>query len=97
MLYPNGSETVLSPGPWSELVAVRNCPCDDGVRRCARITGQPDTYCTAPASVKVRGKTVTGRVMARSGAVAQEGFVFIATKSGTNAAMIKIKERESHA
>ncbi len=34
--------------------------CSDGKRRYAKITSEPDTYFSLPASVKVQGKTVTG-------------------------------------
>lgn len=35
MIYPNGSESVLTPGPWAQLHAVRHCPCSDGKARYA--------------------------------------------------------------
>jgi hypothetical protein len=47
-------------------VAVRHCMCPDGIRRYARLTGQPDTFFSIPASVKYGGVTVSGFVTGRS-------------------------------
>lgn len=60
MKCDNGSESVLTRGPWAQLAKVINCPCSDGKRRTAVITGMADTYFSIPARVSVRGKTVTG-------------------------------------
>jgi len=79
MIYPNGSESVLSPGPFSQLWAVKHCPCVDGVARRARITGQPDTFFSVPAQVKVKGVTVTGFVTSD-----ENGYRFIAHKYRKN-------------
>lgn len=46
--------------PFARLLAVRGALCSDGKRRTARVTGEPDTFFSLPARVKVRGRTVTG-------------------------------------
>ena len=79
MKYPNNSESVLSPGPWAQLVKIRNCPCSDGIVRTAIITGQPDTVWTIPARVSVRGKSVTGFVTCD-----ENGYKFHANLYGKN-------------
>jgi hypothetical protein len=90
MLYPNGSIAVISHGPWAQLIAIKHCLCSDGRTRFARITGQPDTFFSVPASVKVQGKRVTGFVtMAptyREGV--KEGYIFQANQFGKNAALL---------
>lgn len=60
MKYPNGSESVLSPGPFAQLLKVKNVPCTDGKTRTATITGEPQTFSTIPARVHAHGKTVSG-------------------------------------
>lgn len=83
MKCPNGSESVLGPFPWAQLLAIRNCPCEDGKARYARITGQPDTFFSVPASVQVSTpdgrKTVSGFVTSDS-----DGYEFRAVKYGKN-------------
>jgi hypothetical protein len=82
MKYPNGSESILSRGPWSQLVAIRGAVCSDGKARVARV-GNPDTHFSAPASVKVRGRTVTGFVTCDN-----DGYRFTANTFGKNAALL---------
>jgi len=86
MKYDNGSQPILSSGPFSQLVRVLNCPCSDGKVRSVRVTGQPDTVWTVPASTRVRGKTVTGFLtMAPTyKEVVKEGYVFHSNKFGKN-------------
>lgn len=84
MKYPNGSESVMSPGPWSQLIAVRHCPCKDGKARLVKEIGVPDTYFSAPGRIHVRGKTITGFV-----SCSEEGYTFHANKSGKNAYLLK--------
>jgi hypothetical protein len=90
MKSANGSESVQTPGPWSQLAAIRSCPCSDGKRRTARITGQPDTMFSCPASVKAKGKTVTGFVTTapdyKEGV--KEGWIFQPNKFGKNASVL---------
>jgi hypothetical protein len=92
MRYPNGTVTILSPPPFSQITAVLYCPCPDGKRRKARITGQPDTYFSTPASVSISGKTVTGFITPaptyKEGV--KEGFIFLANKTGKNAHLLPV-------
>jgi len=85
MKYPNGSESVLSNGPWAQLVKIKNCMCSDGIQRVAKITGQPDTYFSVPAAVKIRGKTVTGFITCD-----ENGYEFKANKFGKNYSVLGI-------
>lgn len=60
---PNGAiplYTVWMGGP--SLAGIRNCPCDDGVRRTVYIMAEADTYFTQPAAVAVNGRTRRGFV-----------------------------------
>ena len=79
MKFPNGSELVFSAGPWAQLIAVRNCPCSDGVNRNVRNIGVPDTFFSVPGRVSVRGKTVSGFVTCD-----ENGYRFIAYSYGKN-------------
>jgi len=90
MIYANGSKSILSTGPFSQLVRVLNCPCSDGKVRSVRITGQPTTYFSVPASTKVCGKTVTGFVtMAPTYEEGvKEGYVFHSNKFGKNGSLL---------
>ena len=49
-------------GMWNSRLAVKHCLCSDGKRRYARITADCDTFFSQPASVRVKGKTVSGYV-----------------------------------
>lgn len=89
MLYPNGSDSVLTPGPWAQLHAVRHCPCSDGKARYAQVTGQPDTHFSSPARVRVTTPTgrrsVRGYLTTNSGSGARpEGYEFRAYKYGAS-------------
>ena len=83
MKYPNGSESVLSPGPWSQLVGVKKCPCEDGISRRVWRIRVPDTAWSAPGYVTVRGKTVAGFVTCD-----EQGYRFIASRFSQNAYII---------
>ena len=80
MQYPNGSTPVLSQGPFATILKVLNCPCSDGGKRTAKITGQPSSAWSAPACVKVKGKTVTGFIATKG----DNGLVFRANENGKN-------------
>lgn len=92
MLYPNGSESVLSPGPWSQLVKVRGAVCSDGVPRTATVTGQPTTAFSIPARVKARGKTISGYLTMAPTYIdgVKEGWIFRVTLSGVNATVLPL-------
>ncbi len=57
---------ILYRGMWQIPYKAINVLCSDGKRRNAKITQQPDTFFSIPASVQVRGKTVTGFLMDNS-------------------------------
>lgn len=84
MKYPNGSSSVLSRGPWAQLIGVDHCPCSDGRSRKVTAVGTPDTMFSAPGTVHVRGKSVRGFVMCN-----EEGYTFHANKFGKNADLLK--------
>jgi len=83
MKYPNGSESILSSGPWMQLIAIRGAICSDGKPRYAKITGQADTYFSCPARVKVNGKSVTGFISCDN-----NGYTFTASSFLKNAALL---------
>jgi hypothetical protein len=90
MKCANGSESIMSRGPFSQLIRVLNCPCSDGKVRSIRVTGQPQTVWTIPASTRVRGKTVTGFLTSaptyKEGV--KEGYVFYSNKFGKNGGLL---------
>lgn len=47
-------------GMWHIAIKTTNVKCSDGKLRVAYYVGQPDTYFSQPARMKVKGKTVTG-------------------------------------
>lgn len=73
MKYPNGSEPVLGPFPFAQLVGVKHCPCGDGRPRLVFRVGQPIDYWSAPGYVTVKGKTVAGFITCD-----EDGYQFIA-------------------
>jgi len=79
MRYSNGSDSIVSRGLFSQLIGVANCPCSDGKRRTVSRIGIPDTRFSAPGSVKVQGKTVTGFVSCD-----EDGYTFHAKQFGKN-------------
>jgi len=90
MKYPNGSESILSHGPFAQLLKVKNAICEDNKPRIATITGQPDTFFSIPASVKAQGKTITGFLSMAPTYKPNvlEGYIFTANKYGKNGAVI---------
>ena len=58
--------------------------CIDGNVRRATITGEADTFFSAPARVSVRGYTVTGWITCDRNANNDEVYSFIANASGRN-------------
>jgi len=61
-------------------IAVKKALCSDGIRRYARITGEPDKFFSIPASVHVQGKRVTGYITEESNG----DYEFHAYKPGKN-------------
>lgn len=53
---------ILHRGPWQIPYKAINVLCSDGRRRTARITADADTFFSIPASVQVKGKTVSGSI-----------------------------------
>lgn len=49
-------------GPWGRLVRVRNVLRPDGRYGTAEITGEPDTFWTAPARMSIDGRKIAGHV-----------------------------------
>jgi hypothetical protein len=80
---PNGSVPVYADwmgGP--SLAAVRNCPVNGtDARRSARVTGEPDTYFSQPATVSLNGRRVRG-FLARD----ESGFTFNPSKGALSLA-----------
>jgi hypothetical protein len=62
---------------YRRMVRVEDCLCPDGVRRTARITGEPDTFFSIPASVKVRGVRVSGFVAGRETEEGERDYEFL--------------------
>lgn len=60
--FPNGSAAHYGRTMHGRHLAyVRNCPCDKGISpRTAYVTGEPDTFFSIPAAVRVRGRNVRG-------------------------------------
>lgn len=92
--HPNGAVSFHTSPPFSSLARVENCPCEDNVRRLVYIIGEPETFFSVPACVRVKGKVVSGFVTSHSGVDAhgidptKEGLVFVAKRSGRNAGLI---------
>ena len=57
---------MITRGAWQQAMAVKHALCSDGKRRYATVTGEADTFFSIPASVKVRGKRVSGFIMQRA-------------------------------
>lgn len=56
---------------------VKNVLCPDSKRRTAILAGQPDTFFSQPARVKVKGKTVTGFITSFGDANGRRDYKFI--------------------
>lgn len=100
--YPNGAVAYYTATPFRSLARIERCPCDDGVRRLVTITGEPDSYFSVPAAVRVRvaGKDrwVSGFVTSDSGVHAlgrnvPEGLRFCAYLNRKNAAHLRPPNR----
>lgn len=90
MQYLNDAIAIMSPGPWAQLIKVRNCPCIDGIRRTVHNIGTPDTMWSAPGRVYVQGKTVSGFVaFGTSYTPHTNGPFFHASESGLNYHLLK--------
>ncbi len=83
-IYLNGSRVYCTPGPFASVAKVENCPCEDGVRRNAFATAEPDTFFSIPACVYVGKKTVGGFLSSDD-----DGWKFITYSYGKNAGLIK--------
>lgn len=90
-VHPNGSRCFRTPGPFQSVAKVENCPCEDGVRRNAFTTAEPDTFFSIPACVYVGSKTVGGFLTVEEETVTGEhaGWKFVAYSYGKNAGLIK--------
>jgi hypothetical protein len=79
--------TMVYYGPWLLPIACKHVLCTDGKRRYARITGDPDTYFSIPASVQVQGSTVSGYITSRE-YPNENDAEFHAVWTGKNAALL---------
>jgi hypothetical protein len=68
-----------------KLVRVTGILCEDGKRRTATVRGEPDTFFTQPAYVRVAGRTVSGFITTRyDGALGGDRRMFLSYKYGRN-------------
>jgi len=95
MQHANGSESILSPGPWMQLLRVRSCPVfrrvesaftvefhPTGAVRSVEVTAEPDTFFSIPGRASFAGVKVPGFLTVRSGedyTGRPEGYEFIPT------------------
>lgn len=77
------SKAIFGGWGYSRLVKVVGALCEDGVRRTAFVTGEPDTFFSVPARVSAKGKTVSGFLTCDS----DGDYRFIAYKYRKNAAV----------
>jgi hypothetical protein len=83
-IHRNQSVAILSTAPWSQLVAIKNCPCEDGKCRRVDITSQPTTYFSIPGRIIIKGKSITGFVTCN-----EEGYRFIGITTSKNYSLLK--------
>lgn len=68
-----------------QITKISGILCEDGKRRTAIVRGEPDTWFTQPAYVRVRGRTVSGFITTRyDEALGGDRRVFVAYKYGRN-------------
>ena len=60
-----GAAQILHQGVWQLPYKATNVLCVDGVRRTCRTASEADTFFSLPASVQVKGKTITGFIMSK--------------------------------
>ena len=80
--------TLVRYGPWQQTRACKRALCSDGRRRYATITSEPDTFFSIPASVKVRGKRVSGFITGRESEDGRQDYEFIAYSYGKNGKLL---------
>lgn len=85
-VHPNGSSSYCTAGAFTSVAKVGNCPCEDGVRRTAHATAEPDTFFSIPACVYVGQKTVSGFLASE-----EDGWKFVVIRTGKNANLIEEK------
>ena len=95
MKHQNGSESILSTGPWMQLLRVRSCPvfrrdesaCSaefhpTGAVRSVEVTGEPDTFFSIPGRASFAGVKVPGFLTVRPAedyTGRPEGYEFVPT------------------
>ncbi len=84
VVHPNGSRVFRTPDAFASLAKVENCPCEDGVRRNAFATAEPEGFFVVPACVYVGKKTVAGRLVND-----ESGWRFEVLAEGRNAGLLK--------
>jgi hypothetical protein len=67
---------LITVGYWGIAVAVKHCLCPDGVRRRARLTADADTFFSIPATITVKGTTISGFVTGREGDDGERDYEF---------------------
>lgn len=77
-------EEMIVHGLWKIPTKVKNCLCPDGKRRTVKITGQATTYFSIPASVKYKGKSISGFITGRETEKLEKDFEFIPYSYGKN-------------
>lgn len=87
--HPNGSRCYRTADPFASVAKVENCSCEDGKRRNAFATAEPDTFFSIPACVYVGSKTVGGFLSSDD-----NGWTFTAYSYGKNAGLIKVHADE---
>ena len=60
--YANGAVLFHTPGPFSSIARVENCPCPDGKRRVVVATAEADTFFTVLARITMKHQGVTRTV-----------------------------------
>jgi len=69
-------------GPWQQPFRATNVLCSDGKRRSAFRLRTPDTFFSMPASIKIKGKTVSGYLTKSSDGTDVEFHSYLYGKNG---------------
>jgi hypothetical protein len=81
--------TLYHYGPWQIATHVTHALCSDGIRRYARLTTQePDTFFSHPATVQVKGRSVSGFIMSFTNEDGKEDYGFIAYTYRKNGSLL---------
>ena len=86
--FEDGTTVCYTAPPFSSILKIKNCLCEDDNRRTIQITGEPGSPFHLPGRTKVNGKTVTGIVNIYDGD-AIDGICFYADRYRKNYREIK--------